>query len=323
MKFKTRNLKRLLPFTAFFLSALFSYGQKIAITQITSHEALDAVHQGALDALKEAGFSEEAGTEIIFANPQGDIATAVQIANRFAGEHPNVIIAIATPSAQTILKAVSGMGIPVVFATVSDPISAHLVKDLQHPGGQVTGTRNQSPIKQQLAMLKRALPKVKSIGIVLNFSESNSVSLFKAIELEAKEAGLMVYSSSVSNSSEVLGAAKSLLGRIDVYFLILDNTVASGLPALIKASQESHIPVFSTYTEAVAKGALMGLAYNEYSIGQQTGVIAARILKGEKPGDIPVEDPKTIDLIINQRVANKLGITLDPSLYKEAIRVYP
>lgn len=288
---------------------------KVAITQITSHDSLDQVNRGIVDALKAAGVQTN---DITFANAQGDMSIAAQIATKFAGQQPHIVIAIATPSAQACLNVLQKTNIPMVFATVSDPIEAKLVKSLQHPEGQVTGTRNISPIKEQLTLLREVLPNLKSLGVVLDYGEGNSVSLLTMLIEEGKKMNINIIPAAADNSSMVGMAAQSIANRVDAFFLLQDNTVASALPVLLQIAKEKNIPVMATYVEAVESGALLGIAFDEYQIGLQTGRIAARILNGESPSDIPVENPSKLQLVFNLKTADSLGIKIPERLLKKA-----
>ena len=289
-------------------------GPTIAITQITSHPSLDKVQTGAVTALEQAGYIHGKTATILFENAQGNMSTAAQIAQKFASKNPDVIIAIATPSVQTAMKATKQLKTPIIFGSISDPLGTGLVNNLEHPGGMVSGTRNVSPLNKQLALIKQVLPKAKTIGIVLNYGEAHSIQLLEETTQVAKSLSLKVIPAAANTSGDVQMATRNLMGKVDAIFLLQDNTIASALPALLKVTHKAKIPVFASYIEAVEQGALMGLAFDEYAIGLQTGQMAVRVLHGESIGDMPVEDPEKIELIINHKVADNLGITVPEGL---------
>lgn len=286
----------------------------VGITQIVAHESLNKVYKGIIDVLKKEGFEDKKEIDIHFANAHGDMSTAVQIAEQFRAKNPKLIIAITTPSAQAVLNNIQGTSIPLIFATVTDPVGAKLVSSLQNPGKNVTGTRNVAPIRKQLQLLKSVLPELNTIGIVLNYSEDNSVQSLAMVQKEAKTLSIQVVTSATDNSSTVAESLAGIIHKVDAVFLLQDNTVASALPSLLHTAKMAKKPVFSTYVEAVRKGALMGLAYDEYYIGVQTGKIAVKVLKGTKASDIPVEDPHKLDLAINLKTAKDLGISIPASI---------
>jgi putative tryptophan/tyrosine transport system substrate-binding protein len=282
----------------------------VAITQIVAHPTLDKVRQGIIQGLKQENFIDKQNIIIDYQNANGNITLAAQIAKKFISQDSNVIIAITTPSAQTVASAAKNTNIPIVFATVTDPIKAKLVSSLQHPTGNITGTSNPSAIKQQLKMIKQFLPKIKTLGLVINFSEINSVELLAQVQNEAKILGIKVKVAAAVNSSEVSSAGKSLVGKAQAILLLQDNTIASALPSLMKTMQKNKIPVFASFIEAVEQGAVAALAYDEYQIGVQTGIIAAKILNGKKPNDIPVEAPQKLSFIVNEKIAASLDIKI-------------
>jgi putative ABC transport system substrate-binding protein len=299
----------------------YAYAQKtIAITQIVSHEILDHVKQGIIDELQTQGFDQKTN-HYIFENAQGNIATAFQIGNHLAGLKPDLIIAISTPSAQAALRSLKNSNIPMVFASVTDPLQAKLVNNLQHPGFNVTGTINAPPIHLQLALIQKILPNAKRIGMLLNYSELNSHIILEETLQQAKKINLTVYPVSVNNTAEVPTAVANLAKKVNVLFLIQDNTVTAALPVVIQKAKLFQIPIFAADEEGVRNGALASLTYNVYTIGRQTGNIAARILKGEKAGDIPVAKPMDLKLTLNMHTANALHIVIPENLIVEANEV--
>lgn len=309
------------------LGCLTSYANPklkvIAIGQLVAHESLDKVHDGIIDELRAEGYENNKTARILYENAQNNLSTSVQIAKQFVTINPNVIVAIATPQAQAVASASKNTSIPVVFASITDPVQAGLVADLHHPEKNITGTRNASPFKQQMALIKKILPAATTIGIVLNEGEANSVDALQAATAAAKYNNLEVKSATVTDSSQVGAATASLVKRVNAIFLLQDNTVASALPSLLKISNTAQIPVFSSYISAVQEGALAGLAVDEYDMGRQTGKIVAKILSGQFPGNIPVVDPNKITLAINLTCAKELKISIGKDLINNAQVVYP
>jgi putative ABC transport system substrate-binding protein len=275
-----------------------------------------------MDELAHAGYTEGKTAHIFFENAQGNMVVATQIAQQFVAIHPDVIVAIATPSAQAVANAAKKTTIPQVFASISDPIQAKLVIDLKHPGGNMTGTRNVSPIDKQIHLIKQIMPNIKTIGIVLNYGEVNAVDLMKAVVMEANKNHIDVQTVAINSTADIQIATVSLVSKVDAILLLQDNTVASGLPALMKVADKNHVPVFTTYLDAMKLGAIAGMAFDEYAIGQQTGKMVVSILKGKNPSDMPVEDPIHSELVINVEVAHDLGITISPDLIKQTMSSY-
>jgi putative tryptophan/tyrosine transport system substrate-binding protein len=291
----------------------------VAITAIVEHPALDAARKGVLDALTAAGYKEGENLKFVFQSAQGNPATAAQIARKFAGDAPNVIVPISTPSAQAVVSATHD--IPVVFTAVTDPVGAQLVKSLDKPGGNVTGLSDMSPVGEHLALIKEIVPTAKKIGYLYNSGEANSVSLLAVLKTEAEKAGVTVVESAATKSADVQGAARALVGRVDAIYIPTDNTIISALEGAVAVAQEAKLPLFTADTDSVSRGSIAALGFNYYDVGKQTGDIVVRVLKGENPGDIPVKIASGSDLVVNKTAAAKTGITIPDSVMKRASRV--
>ncbi|EMP56627.1 ABC transporter substrate-binding protein [Marinobacter santoriniensis NKSG1] len=291
----------------------------VAITQIVEHPALDAVYQGVKDELADEGFKEGDNLKIMHESAQGNSAIAAQIARKFIGEEPDVIVAIATPSAQTV--AAAARNIPVIFSAVTDPVGAKLVKSLDKPGANITGVSDMLPIDKHIDLLQRVMPDAKRIGTVYNPGEANAVSLVNLLDERLKARGLTLVKAAATKTSEVLGAARSLVGDVDAIYLTTDNTVISAAEAVISVGERADIPVFAADTATVERGAVAALGFNYYNHGRQTGKMVARVLNGASPADMPVETMDTLDLYVNPAAAKKMGITLSDDLIKEAKEV--
>ncbi|MDR6755618.1 putative ABC transport system substrate-binding protein [Mycoplana sp. BE70] len=291
----------------------------VAVTAIVEHPALDAARDGVKEALEAAGYKEGENLKFLYESAQGNPATAAQIARQFAGESPNVIVPISTPSAQAVVSATKD--IPVVFTAVSDPLGAQLVKDMDKPGGNVTGLSDMSPVAEHLALIKEILPEAKTVGYLYNAGEANSVSLLAVLKAEAEKAGLTVVESAATKSAEVQGAARALVGRADAIYVPTDNTIISALEGAVAVAEEAKLPLFTADTDSVSRGAVAALGFNYKDVGRQTGEVVVRILKGENPGDIPVKVAAGTDLVVNKGAAAKMGVTLPEAVVGRATRV--
>lgn len=308
----------LLAATAITTSAL-AKDVTVAVTAIVEHPALDATRDGVKEALAEAGFKEGENLKFIYESAQGNAGTAAQIARQFIGDNPDVIVPISTPSAQAVVSATRD--IPVVFTAVSDPVGAQLVKDFEKPGGNVTGLSDMSPVADHVALIKEILPNAKTIGFLYNSGETNSVSLLAALKEAAEKAGLTVVESTATRSADVQGAARALVGRADIIYVPTDNTIVSALEGAVAVAVENKIPLFTADTDSVNRGAIAALGFNYHDVGKQTGAVVARILNGEKPGDIPVKVAAGTDLVVNLVAAKKMGVELPQALVDRATKV--
>ncbi|WP_113447435.1 ABC transporter substrate-binding protein [Rhizobium cremeum] len=290
----------------------------VAVTAIVEHPALDAARDGIKEALAEAGYKDGENLKFVYESAQGNPGTAAQIARQFVGDAPTVIVPISTPSAQAVVAATRD--IPVVFTAVSDPLGAQLVKDMEKPGGNVTGLSDMSPVADHVALIKEITPNAKSIGFIYNSAEANSVSTLAALKAEAEKAGLTVVESVATKSAEVQGATRALVGRADVIYIPTDNTIVSAFEAAVGVAEEAKIPLYAGDTDSVSRGALAALGFNYFDVGKQTGEVVARVLKGEKPGDIAVRVAAGTDLVINKAAAAKMGVTFPESVTNRATK---
>lgn len=292
----------------------------VAITQIVEHPALDACRKGVKDELAEAGFVEGKNLKWSFESAQGAPATAAQIAKKFAGENPDVVVGIATPSAQAL--ASSARDLQQVFSAVTDPVGAKLIKSMDKAnGGNITGVSDLSPIDSHMALIKTIVPGAKRLGVVFNPGESNSVTLVGLVKKYAPAHGMEVVEAGSPKSSDVLAAARSLVGKVDVIYVPTDNTVVSAFEAVIKVATEAKIPVISADTDSVKRGAIAAQGFNYYDLGRQTGKMVVAILKGKKAGEIKPEGVSKTELYVNPESAKKMGVTLSDELIKSAKEV--
>ncbi len=291
----------------------------VAVTAIVEHPALDAVRDGVKDALAAAGYKEGENLKFTYQSAQGNPATAAQIARQFAGDGPDVIVPISTPSAQAVVSATHD--IPVVFTAVSDPLGAQLIKNMDKPGGNVTGLSDMSPVAEHVALIKEILPSAKTIGFLYNSGEANSVSLLAVLKVEAEKAGLKIVESAATKSADVQGAARALVGRADAIYVPTDNTIISALEGAVTVAGEAKLPLFTADTDSVARGSLAALGFNYYDVGKQTGDVVVRVLKGENVGDIPVKVAVGTDLVVNKQAAVAMGVALPEAVLKRATKI--
>jgi putative tryptophan/tyrosine transport system substrate-binding protein len=294
-------------------SADTSKAYKVGITQIVTHPALDAAVAGFKEALAEKGFSNITYDD---QNAQGDMATASSIAQKFAGEGLDLILGVATPTTQAVVKA--DQTTPIVFTAVTDPVGAGIVQNPEAPTGNVTGVSDMLPVQPHLDLIKTVVPDVKTIGVIYNAGESNSVFLIKAEKDAAAKMGIKVVDGTASNSSEVQAAAEALVGRVDAISVLTDNTAVSALESILKVAQQNKIPVIAGDTDSVKRGAVAAYAFDYKDLGKQAGYQAAEILSGTPIKDIPVEYAKNLQLSINEKAASAMGVTIPADLSDKA-----
>lgn len=290
--------------------------KSVAVMSIVEHPALDAVRDGVRDELKAAGLEAGKGLKYQFQSAQGNTGTAAQIARKYAGDRPDVIVAIATPAAQAAVSATKD--IPVVFSAVTDPVAAKLVRSWNASGTNVTGLSDMSPLDKHLALIRKIAPKATRVGVVYGPGEANSVSIVDALKKHMPAAGLTLVEAPAARTVDVASAAQSLVGKVDVIYAPTDNNVMSAFESIVRVAQQAKIPVVAADTDAVKRGAVAGIGLNYYDLGRQTGKIVARILNGEAPGKIAPQTSNTVELVVNPDAARQQGVTLPDDLVKSA-----
>ncbi|MCL5264054.1 MAG: ABC transporter substrate-binding protein [Chloroflexi bacterium] len=294
----------------------------VGIVQLVAHPALDLTRKGLIDALAEAGFKDGDKIKIDLQNAQGQVAATKTIADKFVADNVDLIISITTPAGQSAAKATQGTKIPLVFVGVSDAVGAGLIKSIGQPTGtNLTGIYNFDPIPAQMDLAAEILPNLKTLGVIYNAGESNSVSNVDRLKKDVAKRGWKVVDATVASSSDVLSSARSLVGRVDAIYMPQDNTVVSALEALIKTANEAKLPLFVGDIESVKRGAIATLGNDQYETGKQAGVMAARVLKGEEPGKIVPEEVKVKSLAVNVKAAEAIGLKIPDSVVKRAQEV--
>lgn len=287
----------------------------VGVTAIVDHPALNEVRQGVQDELKAEGFG--AGKlKIEYQSAQGNTATAGQIARKFVGEPVDVIVAIATPSAQA--AAAATRTIPIVFSAVTDPVAARLTPGWAPSGSNITGASDKLPLAPQVDLLLKVKPGAKRVGMVYSPGEVNSVVVAKELKALLAKRGMTLVEAAAPRSVDVASAAKSLVGKVDVIYTTTDNNVVANYEAMVRVAGEAKIPLVAADTDSVGRGAVASLGTNYYNLGRQTGKIVGRILRGEKPGAIAPEVAGQVSLAVNPAAADKQGVPLSPALLKEA-----
>ncbi|MBB6454706.1 putative ABC transport system substrate-binding protein [Salirhabdus euzebyi] len=285
----------------------------VGVIQHVEHPSLDEATKGFKNALVDAGLKVYFEDE----NAQGDAKNNQSIADKFVGDNVDLIFANATPSAQSALNETTE--IPIVFTSVTDPVGAGLVASMENPGGNVTGTSDSNPdaIPSTMQLIKDM--GYENVGMVYNAGEQNSVTQIDQAKESAEELGLTVKEATVSTSADVKQAAESLVGSVDVFYIITDNTVVSSLESVIMVSESESLPLFVGELDSVKRGGFAAYGFSYYDIGYEAGEKAVQILKGEKTaGEIPATFPQNLVLEINEDAAANMGVELTDELKEKA-----
>ena len=289
---------------------------QIGIVQIVEHPSLNTIRESCIQEMEKQGFKNGEKIVIDYQNAQGDQTNLKTICQKFVNNKYDLIIAIATPSAQAAVGETKE--IPVVFSACTDPLGSGLVSSLEKPGGNVTGTSDAVSAQKIMELAKRITPNVKTIGALYTSSETNSVSVIKNLKEYAAQNGLTVVEATVTNSSEVQQAVNSLVGKADAIFSPIDNTVASAMPLVAQVANKAKIPVYVGADSMVKDGGLATFGINYTILGQETAKMAVEILNGKKAGDIPVKTMSDMDIYVNKDTAAAIGVTIPDDVIKQA-----
>lgn len=289
----------------------------VGVLQYVSHPALDEIYRGIKDGLKEEGYEEGREIEIAFQNGQADQSKLATMSQQLIDKKSDVLIGIATPAAQALANSTSD--IPIVLGAITDPVSAGLVKSNEKPGGNITGVSDKSPVDAQFDLAVKLLPKASSVGILYSSAEENSKYQAAEAEKAAQARGLSAKSYVVSSSNEIAQMVQVMSGEVDFIYIPTDNTIANAMQTVVNEANKTKTPIIPSVDTMVEEGGLATVGINQYSLGVQTGKMAAAILSGKSdPATTPIYTFETGDIIINEEQAKKLGVTIPESVREDA-----
>ena len=296
---------------------------RIGVTQIVSHQALDADQKGFENALSGSGFKEGVNVTYDRQNAQGDMNKANAIAQKFIDEKVDLIHAIATPTTQAVVKITKN--IPVIFSSITDPVNAGIVPKDSAPGKKtgtnVTGVSDRWPVFRQMEMYSKFIPKAKQWGTIYNAGEANSVVHIKEMREAAKKLGLELVEVTITDRSEVPRAVNSLVGKVQAVVISSDNTAISDFETIVKVCNEKKIALFAGDVDSVPKGAVAAYGLDYFLVGYSAGKKAVLVLKGLTPGEIPWGPMEKFSLVINPGAAKLQGVTIPPDILNKADKV--
>ncbi|MDV4152747.1 ABC transporter substrate-binding protein [Clostridium sp. AL.422] len=299
-----------------------SVGEKsynIGISQLVQHPALDSAREGFIEGLKEKGYEEGKNITFDYQNAQGDNPTSQTIAQKFASDKKDLILAIATTSAQAVYNATKD--IPTVFTAVTDPVSAGIAKEWTSSGTNLTGVSDMVPVDEQLDLLIKLKPDVKVLGVIYNTSEANSVVQVEALKTEASKLNINIKEIGITNVNEINQNLSAVIKDIDALYTPTDNTVASAYDLVGQISIKNNIPILGAEEAVVSKGGLASIGIDYFKLGKETGYKAAEILEGKKPEEIEITTLSDMSIVINTDVAKKLNISIPSDIEESSKKV--
>ncbi|WP_327083623.1 tryptophan ABC transporter substrate-binding protein [Streptococcus suis] len=292
---------------------------KIGVLQFVTHDSLDEIYKGIKAGLEEGGYTTTDNLEIDFMNAEADQSQVQTMSKKLVDNGNELLIGIATPAAQGLANATTEL--PIIMGAVTDPVGANLVKDLKNPGGNITGVSDQTPVADAVSLIKEITPEAKTIGVLYSSNEDNSKIQVAEFKAAAEEAGYTVLEYAVASSNEIAATVEVASSKADVLFTPVDNTVASAFSTVVSVANKTKTPIFTSVEDMVEGGGIASVTLSQYDLGVATGKMAAKILDGANPADTPVQIFNEGTVVVNQKVAKELGITLSDDVISKASNV--
>lgn len=286
---------------------------KIGIIQPVEHPSLNQIRESIILGLEEQGLKDK--VEITYKDAQGDPTNINTIISQYVGDGMDVIVPIATSTAQSAAAATGD--IPIVFAAASYPVEAGLVKDLSKPEKNITGVSDAIDVKQIFDLAFELTPEIKTFGFIYNSGEVNSAAAIEQAKSYLDEKNIQYVEATITNSSELQQAAQSLAGKADAIFTPTDNTVASAMPVLSAEAINAGIPVYTGADSMVADGGFATVGVDYTVLGKQVADMVKRIIDGKEISEIPVETLKEYKKILNTTTAKSLGAEITDKMLED------
>lgn len=290
---------------------------KIGLSYFAPEAACESCIQGIIDGLRDMGFVEGSNLEVRRAHAQSEIANIPLLLQNFDSSDVDLILPMSTP----VISASCGMvrRKPVVFTYCSDPVAAGAGKSFTDHLPNVTGIGSFPPVAEMVELIRKVMPDATTVGTIYNASEANSVKVIEVARGLFAKAGMKLDEITVSSSADVLQAAQALAGRhVDAIYIQGDNTVLQGFEAVVKAARDAHIPIFVDDPDVAKRGAVACVGLGYYKPGYAAAKPLARVLMGESPAKIPMENVSEKVLWLNLPEAEKIGITFPKEILDEA-----
>ncbi len=288
---------------------------QIGILQFSEHPVLDDARAGTIDALADQGFVEGKNVSFTYKNAQEEPTTAAIISQGFAADNLDLIIAITIQAVQAAANATQD--IPIVFNSTTNPQANGVIESWERPHTNVTGVSDLHPVRETLKLILEIQPESKVVGVIYNTGEVNSVLQVDIARKLASELGLEIVESTVTHTGEVETAAEALIGKVDAIFLPSDNTALIECRSIFRVMEENSLLVVGS-AEFAELGAVAAIGFDYYDLGYQSGIMAAQILRGANPAEMPIQFPTRVFYAINETAAANMGIELPQSLLNRA-----
>ena len=289
---------------------------KVGLVQLVEHTSLDQIRESIIKQLEDDGYVDGKNIEIDYQNAQNEQSNLKTICQGFVADKVDVIVAITTPAAQVAMGETKD--IPIIFSAVTDPVAAGIVKDMDNPGGNITGTSDAVKVDQIMELASEITPGYKTVGALYNSSETNSVATVKQLKEYAKENDIKVVESAITNSNEIQTAAQSLAKKCDIVFSPTDNTVASSIATANDVFIKNKIPFYVAADSMVKDGALATSGVDYEYLGQETAKMVVEVFNGSDTASMPVETMDKTSVFINSETAEAMGLDIPEAVMKKA-----
>jgi putative ABC transport system substrate-binding protein len=292
-------------------------GFRVGLIYFAPEEGADTSIAGLYDGLRERGIERGRNLEVLSAHAQGEIANIPLLVQNYDSQNLDAIITLTTPC----LAAACGLAkrTPVVFTYVYDPLAAGAGKSRTDHLPHVTGVGSFPPIEDTVDVIQQLVPGIRAVGTVYNSSEANSVKVISVAREVFKARGIALQEVTVATTSEVFQAAQVVSYRnVQALWAAGDNTVLQGFDAVVRASRDAKLPLIINDPEFVARGAVVAVGLGWHEAGRAAGVLAGRVLYGENPRDLPIEEVAIKKVLVNEDAARRLGITIPQAILDEA-----
>jgi len=291
----------------------------IGFAQFTSTPSLDDAREGFLAALKESGYEDGKTVNVSLQNAQGDNGTLMLMLQKFQQDGVDLVATASTPALQAAVRTIKDR--PVVFCAVVDPVKAGGAVALDKGKPNITGISNPFPIDKGVELLKECMPSAKVIGSLFDPGEPFSETQLAEAKATAERLGMQWQSVAVTQSSDIASGMAALKARgVEAVLQLPSNTVNQGVEGQVKEARKQGLPIFSVQTDQIAKGVIAAIGVDIREAGYEAGKIAAEVLKGKKPGEIPLRPCTKMPLMVSEANAKAFGLTLPTAVIERAAK---
>lgn len=290
---------------------------RLGLIYFAPEEGADTCMKGIWDGLKEQGLEKDKNLTVLSAHANAEISQIPMLVQNYVTQGVDLIMTMTTPCLTAACTAAKNS--KVVFTYVYDPVAAGAGTSFTSHLPNVTGVGSFPPVEQTVELIKKLIPGVKSVGTVYNNAEANSVKVISVGREAFKKAGIKLEEVTANNTSEVFQAAQVACYRnVQALWVTGDNTALQSFDGVAKAAKNAHMPLIINDPEFTNRGALACVGLGWYPSGRAGGVLAARVLKGENPANIPFQEVAEQKLVLNQQAAADLKITFPAEVLKAA-----